>query len=654
MRFPVRIAAAVALAASAALYSCDSVDHSGESALLTVKVDSGATRFGKLYVILVDSVGRDTLWRDSLKDPSQLRRLATESYRGGPATLIIEGYTGGAKVYEERRAIDVPLPTPVKRDTLRDAAAPIASFAWSQKLLLLPYGDSSRYDTLRILPLKADRRVRITLSDSGVFALRDSSPAGDGIRFRIAALKSGQAWIHAVSLADTTRRDSASVRVATGADGIPQPENLTPRWQNAARPTWIWKKGGTGGSGFYNVRLDDDGLAGELIGDTTWKVPAPLSDGAHTLFVRAEGSNGLFSVVNGMVLNVDTQPPSAPTVANAGFDATYDPHPAWTWSRNTGGMARFRVKLDDSLLASGALAVDSQMYTAPDSLAPGSHTLFVQERDSAGNWSPSGSATVRVVLPDRTPPDPPYRLSIYYGVVEKFTWLSRGGDGAGVFRYLVDKSDFTKNTPTETPNPWFVPDANLDTTVTLHKLYVQERDSVGNWSASAEFPFSAYHFTHIRSWADTNLVLAVSPDSLNVIVAQRILAPKDAAETEALRRQLWRYETEPGVSAPWFKWTNFFLNAQLEHRGYGQQLQIGRFNPAPVDTVKMWRSEQIGFTGGAAPDKHFLISMGSNSYANIGGDVWIPGKAVILWEYSSARPNELWRYAPYLDKWFMQ
>jgi hypothetical protein len=290
MRFPsprACIAGAAAAGAIAwALQAC-AVDHSGEPALLTVNVDSGATRFGKLVVILVDSLGPDTLWSDSLKDASLLAHLSTERYRGGKATLVIEGYKAGAKVYEEKREFDGARPAATRRDTVQDAATPISAFRWSQREMFLPFGDSTQWDTLRILPAKADHRVSITIGNPSLLALRDSSAVAGGTRFRLAALASGQTWIRAVSIAEPTLMDSVSVQISNGTVTIPVPQNLTARWQNTSLPRWTWKPGGIGGSTFYNVRLDDDALAGETVGDTAWVAKTPLADGPHTLYVRA-------------------------------------------------------------------------------------------------------------------------------------------------------------------------------------------------------------------------------------------------------------------------------------------------------------------------------------------------------------------------------
>jgi hypothetical protein len=52
----------------------------------------------------------------------------------------------------------------------------------------------------------------------------------------------------------------------------------------------------------------------------------------------------------------------------------------------------FRYRLNDPDLESGATVTTAQTYTPW--LFPGSHTLYVQERDEAGNWSDSGTLQI--------------------------------------------------------------------------------------------------------------------------------------------------------------------------------------------------------------------------------------------------------------------
>ncbi len=78
---------------------------------------------------------------------------------------------------------------------------------------------------------------------------------------------------------------------------------------------------------------------------------------------------------------------------------TNDTTPTWTWAANGGGVGEFRYALDDPALLSPTITTD--LVCTPTVLAPGSHSLYVQERDGDGHWSDVGSATVVI---DTAPP----------------------------------------------------------------------------------------------------------------------------------------------------------------------------------------------------------------------------------------------------------
>ena len=111
------------------------------------------------------------------------------------------------------------------------------------------------------------------------------------------------------------------------------------------------------------------------------------------------------------------------------------------------------------------------------------YTLYVQERDEAGNWSPSGSFAITI---DVTSPAAPIVTGITPtdDTTPTWTWTSGGGGGNGTYRYKLDDSDLSTGA-TETTLASFTPASPLagDTYI----LYVQERDDAGNWSTSGSF-----------------------------------------------------------------------------------------------------------------------------------------------------------------------
>lgn len=99
------------------------------------------------------------------------------------------------------------------------------------------------------------------------------------------------------------------------------------------------------------------------------------------------------------VVKIDDVPPSAPVVsAQDTSAAAVLGRPIWTWKSGGGGGAGYRYKLDDSSMSSGSTATAATAFQ-PDTvtfLKVGYHTLYVQEKDSANNWSPRGSARIWV------------------------------------------------------------------------------------------------------------------------------------------------------------------------------------------------------------------------------------------------------------------
>lgn len=96
------------------------------------------------------------------------------------------------------------------------------------------------------------------------------------------------------------------------------------------------------------------------------------------------------------VVKIDDVPPSAPVVSVQDTSAAAVlGRPIWTWVSGGGGGAGYRYKLNDTAMSSGSTSTALATYQG-DSLKIGYHTLYVQEKDSAGNWSPRGSARIWV------------------------------------------------------------------------------------------------------------------------------------------------------------------------------------------------------------------------------------------------------------------
>jgi titin len=165
-------------------------------------------------------------------------------------------------------------------------------------------------------------------------------------------------------------------------------------------PDWSWTAGG-GGNGTFRYKLNDSDLTSGATETTSlsFTPDSALADGAYNFYVQERNAAGNWSASGSRGIVVDTTPPTAPSVG--GTTPTSDTTPDWSWTAGAGGNGTFRYKLDDSDLTSGATETTSLTFTPGSALAEGTHTLYVQERDAAGNWSTSGS---RAIVVDTTAP----------------------------------------------------------------------------------------------------------------------------------------------------------------------------------------------------------------------------------------------------------
>ncbi len=134
----------------------------------------------------------------------------------------------------------------------------------------------------------------------------------------------------------------------------------------------------------------------------TVTVSGMTSDGTVTAAIAAGVATDLVGNTNEaspstVSVTYDTMPPTAPTVT--GTTPTNDPTPTWSWTAGGGGNGTYRYKLDNADLTSGATETTSLSYTPASALGDGTYTLYVQERDAAGNWSSNGSFAITVDAP---------------------------------------------------------------------------------------------------------------------------------------------------------------------------------------------------------------------------------------------------------------
>jgi len=377
------------------------------------------------------------------------------------------------------------------------------------------------------------------------------------------------------SVANWSPSGSFTITVDTAAPSAPIVDDLGET--NNTQPTFTWTSGCETGNGVFRYLFDCETSQDDWTETTEFSVApdAPLSEGVHTLCVQERDEAGNWSETGAGTVTIDTTPPGAPDVT--GPAVTPSQKPTWTWTSGGGGNGQYRYQLDS--VAGDWTATTAQSFAPADDLPVGPHTLFVQERDNAGNWSASGSAIVDV---QPTPPGAPVVSSpaITTNPTPEWTWT---GSATGTFRYQLDSE--SGDGWIETADTSFTPGTPLADG--LHTLYVQEQSGAGVWSDSGSS----------STFVDT------TPPNAPVVTAP--LTTGDATPTWSWTsggggNGVFRYQLG-GTAGDWAETseTSFTPEEDLADGSYTLYVQerddAGNWSAAGTRTV------QISQTGGAAP-----------------------------------------------------
>ena len=148
----------------------------------------------------------------------------------------------------------------------------------------------------------------------------------------------------------------------------------------------------------YKSKLDDGAWSAET-GTGTAITASGLAHGAHTLYVIGRDAIGNWQAEGAATPHtwtIYTTPPNPPVVTGPA-SPTDNPRPEWTWGSGGGGGAGvYQYQMDGTGDLAWSAATGATSYTPDADLAPGDHALYVRERDTAENWSSSGSASVTI------------------------------------------------------------------------------------------------------------------------------------------------------------------------------------------------------------------------------------------------------------------
>jgi hypothetical protein len=340
----------------------------------------------------------------------------------------------------------------------------------------------------------------------------------------------------------------------------------------------------------------------------------------------------------------DRDPPEELTI-NAP-SATNDPLVTWSWVSGEGGVGYYRYRLNGAAWN----YTEETSYTHPEALPEGPHTFEVGERDSSGNWSPTGSFITEV---DLTPPDPPLLTAVgseyldsggnpVPGVIvssdtrPRWEW-SPSGSGVSIFQ--LDTSGVDGAVPAgETDQRSYRPNAQLLSG--SYTLRVRERDAARNWSPYAELTVLIdISVPQIQLLDDTGL----PGDGLTKEDPPRwrITSGTGPSETDEYR---WRIDglawsefsgSSPVTLLPPTPWGDGSHTIEVQQQRADLTYSAGAAATVTIDATPPAPPQILGISSGTfKPDQSFTLTGESGSereYSLDGGLSWLAyGGEVIL------------------------
>lgn len=182
----------------------------------------------------------------------------------------------------------------------------------------------------------------------------------------------------------------------------PVPPTLTATPVSLGRdntPSFAW----TGEPGAeYTYQITGPRTIGPASTSATAYTAPTLADGSYTFTIYGTDAAGNSGGTESATFTIDTTPPGAPIgVTSTSLTGTAPnqyvttANTTFTWNSGGGGNGVYRHSLDGGTTWSAAAAGSSRLMSTPQA----QHTLVVQERDAAGNWSLSSAPVVFLAQP---------------------------------------------------------------------------------------------------------------------------------------------------------------------------------------------------------------------------------------------------------------
>lgn len=232
--------------------------------------------------------------------------------------------------------------------------------------------------------------------------------AGDGTKYVYYQFMdaAGNATVTGIAARDSIVLDTVAPTLAPNLGTVPGA--LT----NDTTPTWSWSAAsGSGGNGFFSARIGG-GSYGPMTAGTSFTSGA-LAEGSFVFRVREHDYAGNAGPERTYTVQIDTTPPGSPSISHDAVlvnGQTTSASVTWTWTTGGGGNGTYLYEFNDA-------TPDLQTTgTSASALTDGPQTLYVQERDAAGNWSPASSSLVRLtpIIPYSGASGVPRTTNVYW------------------------------------------------------------------------------------------------------------------------------------------------------------------------------------------------------------------------------------------------
>ena len=271
----------------------------------------------------------------------------------------------------------------------------VETLAFAKDSLDILAGGAAESLLVSVLPAGADPTVTFTVSDPAKASVQNAKVTG---------IAAGRVSVIAASVSNPAAKDTLLVKIT-----VPTPNDTTPPLKPIVhvtpvgptqnlKPVWSWSSGGGGGAGSYQTSLDKTSFDATTpsVTDTTFTPAANLATGSHVLYVRERDAAGNWSLPGSAQVVLDTTGPAAPKLVGTSPTSAL---PRWTWSSGGGGGAGvYRSWLVDASFPANAPESSDSAYALTTATTGTTYTLFVEERDAAGNWSPPARLAIKYDL----------------------------------------------------------------------------------------------------------------------------------------------------------------------------------------------------------------------------------------------------------------